>query len=81
MPTEKWLVKWKRNRNHRGEEIVFSQKIAAELADKKKSLGFKVKMEKVSRVSSPSPPKEETEKGKRREGFFFNRKANTSLRQ
>ncbi len=48
MPTEEWLVKWKKNRNHRGKEIVFSQRKAMILADDKKRLGYKVRVKKVS---------------------------------
>ena len=48
MPTEKWLVKWKKNRNHRGEETVFSRRKAIELAEGKRDLGYKVQMKKVS---------------------------------
>jgi hypothetical protein len=52
MPTEQWLVKWKKNRNNRGREIVFSQKKAVELAQKKKQDGFKVKLIKMPRTRS-----------------------------
>ena len=48
MPVELWKVRWKRNRNHRGEEIL-PKKQAFELADEKRCLGFKVRLEKVSR--------------------------------
>ncbi len=48
MPTEEWLVKWKKNRNHRGEEIVFSRRKAVKLAEEKKELGYKVRVKKVS---------------------------------
>jgi len=54
VPNQKWLVKWKKNRNHKGEEIVFSQRKAVKLADEKKNLGYKVRMEKVSRLLSHS---------------------------
>jgi|GEM_PF-5090743 len=49
MPTEQWLVKWKKNRNNRGREIVFSQKKAVELAEQKRQAGFKVKLMKLPR--------------------------------
>ncbi len=49
MPTEEWLVKWKKNRNHRGEEIVFSRRKAVILADEKRNLGYKVQMKKAPR--------------------------------
>mgnify|MGYP001611034423 FL=1 len=49
MPTEKWLVKWKRNRSNRGEEIVYSQEKALQIAEEKKHLGYKVKMKKIPR--------------------------------
>lgn len=48
MPTEEWTVKWKKNRNHRGEETVFSQRKAINLADEKRKLGYKVQVKKVS---------------------------------
>ena len=48
MPTEKWLVKWKKNRNHRGEENVFSRRKAVALAEEKRDLGYKVEIKKVS---------------------------------
>ena len=38
MPTEKWFVWWKRNRNHKGEEIVYSEKKAMALVEEKKNL-------------------------------------------
>ena len=41
MPTEKLLVWWKRNRNHKGEEIVYSKKKAMALVEEKKESGFK----------------------------------------
>ena len=41
MPTEKWFVWWKRNRNHKGEEIVYSEKKAMALVEEKKESGFK----------------------------------------
>ena len=79
MPAEEWTVKWKRNRNHRGEEIL-PEKEAFELADEKRKLGFKVEIKKVSRASSPE--EEETGKRKRHENYFFNgRKANAPLRR
>ncbi len=49
MPTEKWLIKWKKNRNHRGEDEVFSQEKAIKLAEEKRNLGYKVAVEKVPR--------------------------------
>ena len=49
MALEQWLVKWKRNRNHQGEETVFSQRKAFELAEEKRSLGFKVEIKKLPR--------------------------------
>jgi hypothetical protein len=48
MPTEEWLVKWKKNRNHRSEETVFSRRKAIKLAEEKRNLGYKVRFEKVS---------------------------------
>ncbi len=48
MPTEEWQVKWKRNRNHRGEEIVFSRRKAITLVEEKRNLGYKVQFGKVS---------------------------------
>jgi hypothetical protein len=48
VPTEEWTVKWKKNRNHRGEETVFSQRKAINLADEKRKLGYKVQVKKVS---------------------------------
>jgi len=48
MPTEGWQVKWKRNRNHRGEEIVFSRRKAIKLAEEKRNHGYKVQFGKVS---------------------------------
>ncbi len=83
MPTERWLVKWKKNRNHRGEAIL-PKKEAFTLACEKKFLGFKVQMKKVSRASSPPEKKteKETREKKDNRSYFFNgRKANTSLRQ
>lgn len=47
MPTEKWLVSWKRNRNNRDEVIVHSFQKAVNLAEEKKSLGYKVAFHKV----------------------------------
>lgn len=55
MPTEKWVVYWKKNRNHRGEEIIFSQKKAMKLAEEKKALGFKVKMKKLPKLPRKTP--------------------------
>ncbi len=50
MPTEKLIVKWKRNRNHRGEEVVFSKKAANALIEEKRSAGFKkIWIEKLTR--------------------------------
>lgn len=51
---EKYLVKWKKNRNNKGEEIL-PKKEAFELAEKKKSLRFKVEMKKLPR-NWPNPP-------------------------
>ena len=48
VPTEKWVVRWKKNRNHRGEEEV-SRREAVKLADEKRSLGYKVTMKKAPR--------------------------------
>ncbi len=48
MPTKLWLVEWKKNRNHKGKEIL-PEKEAFELAEKKKSLHFKVEMKKLPR--------------------------------
>lgn len=47
MPTLAFLVCWKRNRNHRGREIIFSGKKAAELIDEKKELGFKTQFKRL----------------------------------
>jgi len=47
MPTVAFLVSWKRNRNHRGREIVFSEKKAAELVEEKNKLGFKSQFKKI----------------------------------
>lgn len=47
VPTNSFTVKWKRNRNNKGEETVFSQKKAIKLAEEKKSLGFKVEIRKL----------------------------------
>jgi len=47
MPTTAFLVSWKRNRNHRGREIIFSEKKAFGLADEKRELGFKVGVKKL----------------------------------
>jgi hypothetical protein len=49
MPTVAFLVCWKRNRNHRGREIVFSEKKAAEIMEEKKELGFKSQFKKLHR--------------------------------
>ena len=35
MPTKLWLVEWKKNRNHKGKEIL-PEKEAFELAEKRK---------------------------------------------
>jgi hypothetical protein len=51
MSSEKWLLKWKRNRNHRGEEIL-PKKQAFELAETKKNLGFKVFLKKLPQEAS-----------------------------
>ena len=51
MPTEKWVVYWKKNRNHSGKEIVFSRRKAVILADEKRSLGYKVTIKKAPRQS------------------------------
>jgi len=53
MPVEEWLVKWKKNRNHRGEEILPKKK-AITLAEEKKALGFKVKLKKLPRNYQPT---------------------------
>ena len=45
-PKEKWIIEWKKNRNHRGRAEVISQKAAYELADEKRNLGFKVKIKR-----------------------------------
>jgi len=47
MPTVAFLVCWKKNRNHRGREIVFSEKKVAELVEEKKDLGFKTQFKKL----------------------------------
>jgi hypothetical protein len=47
MPTQAILVSWKRNRNHRGREIVFSVKKAAKIMEEKKELGFKPQFKKL----------------------------------
>ncbi|MBI5079377.1 hypothetical protein HZB06_01745 [Candidatus Wolfebacteria bacterium] len=49
MPTEDWLVSWKRNRNNRDEAIVHSLTKALNLAEEKKALGYKVALHKVSK--------------------------------
>ncbi len=55
VPTEEWLIKWKRNRNHRGEEIL-PKKQAFKLAEEKKADGFKiVKLKKLPRNYQSSP--------------------------
>lgn len=54
MPVEQWLVTWKRNRNHRGEEIL-PKKQAFELAEEKRTMGLKVKIQKLPRNSQSSP--------------------------
>ena len=51
MPTEEWVVKWKRNRNHRGEETVYSRSKAEKIVEEKLCLGYKVVMKKGSRKS------------------------------
>ena len=48
MPTVAFLVSWKRNRNHRGRDIVFSSQKAMNMADEKKCLGFKASVKKLS---------------------------------
>lgn len=53
MPVEEWVVKWKRNRNHRGEEILPKKKALA-LAEKKIALGFKVRFKKLTRNYQPT---------------------------
>lgn len=50
MPTEKWLVTWKRNRNNRDEATVHSLTKAMNLAEEKKNLGYKVSLQKVKEV-------------------------------
>jgi len=50
MPVEYWLVRWRRNRNHCGEEMFFSYRKAFEIAESKKSLGYKVKIIKLSKL-------------------------------
>lgn len=47
MPTEEWLVLWKRNRNNRGEAIVHSLTKAMNLAEEKKDLGYKISVKKL----------------------------------
>lgn len=48
MPTRWWRVKWKRNRNHRGVDVL-PEKEAILLAEEKKELGFKVELVKLPR--------------------------------
>jgi hypothetical protein len=47
MPVIAYLVTWKKNRNNRGREIVFSLKKASELIEQKKNLGFKTQLKKL----------------------------------
>ncbi|MEK7568084.1 MAG: hypothetical protein AAB498_00380 [Patescibacteria group bacterium] len=47
MPTEEWLVKWKKNRNNRQEMVVHSFQKAVNLAEEKKNLGYKVTFHKM----------------------------------
>jgi len=53
MPIEQWRIKWKRNRNHRGEKILPKKK-AFELAEEKRKLSFKVQLERLPRNYQPS---------------------------
>lgn len=46
MPEKLWEVDWKRNRNHRGKEILPEGKAFA-LAEEKRGQGFKVNMKKL----------------------------------
>jgi len=48
MPTVAFLISWKKNRNHRGREIAFSQRKAMKIADTKKCLGFRVGVRKLA---------------------------------
>lgn len=48
MPTTAFLVCWKRNRNHRGRTIVFSQKKLMDAVEEKKCAGFKVSFSKLA---------------------------------
>ena len=48
MPTVAFLVCWKRNRNHRGRDIAFSQKKAMRVADEKRCLKFKVEVKRLA---------------------------------
>ncbi len=41
MPTTAYLVYWKRNRNHRGRDVVFSLTKADAFVKKKQKAGFK----------------------------------------
>jgi len=42
-----WLVKWKRNRVHRGQKIVFSEIKEIKLADRKRNQHCRVWVEKL----------------------------------
>ena len=45
-PKEKWIIEWKKSRNHRGKAEVYNEVEAIELMNEKKDSGFKVKMKK-----------------------------------
>ena len=60
MPTEEWVVRWKKNRNHRGEETVFSQRKAINLADEKRKLGYKVRVKKSLLARNNKKPRDAT---------------------
>jgi len=53
MPAEKWLVRWKKNRNHRGEEIFSSREEAINFAEEKRQLGYKLTIKKLPRRTPP----------------------------
>ena len=47
MPTRTWIVRWKKNRNNRGEVVIHSLRKAVKLAEEKKNLGYKVTINKM----------------------------------
>jgi len=49
MPTQGWLISWKRNRNHRGREVALSEKEAVKIFEKKRRLKFKVQFKRLHR--------------------------------